>query len=86
MRNKLTALELKYSNVPYFLDFFSQVLLIFSACEDTGTIRGQEQNEGGVNITRQRMPSRVPARVRSVLFDALFDTRSLWLLAMSEDV
>ena len=37
----------------------------FRACQDAGTIRGREQNEGGVNITRQRMQSRVLARERS---------------------
>ena len=37
----------------------------FSACQDVGTIRGREQNEGGVNITRQCMQSRVLAHVHS---------------------
>ena len=37
----------------------------FSACQGAGTIRGQEQNEGGVNITQQRMQSRVLACVHS---------------------
>ena len=37
----------------------------FSACKDAGTIRGWEQNEGGVNIAQQRMQSRVLVRVRS---------------------
>ena len=47
----------------------------FSAHQDAGTIRGREKNEGGVNITWQRMPSRVLAY-------ALYDTRSSLLPAM----
>ena len=43
----------------------------FSAHQDAGTIRGRKQNEGGVNITRQRMPSRVLARVCSVRHEVL---------------
>ena len=50
-----------YNYIPYFLDFFPRVL---SACMNAGTIRGREQNEGGVNIAQQRMQSRVVARVR----------------------
>jgi len=38
----------------------------FSTCQDMGTIRGREQNEGGVNITRQWIPPKVLAHVRSV--------------------
>ena len=45
--------------------FFSVGTIIFSACQDAGTIRGQEQNEDGVNIARQHMQSRVLARARS---------------------
>ena len=43
----------------------------FSTCQDTGTIRGRKQNEGGVNITRQCIPSRVLAHVRSVRHEVL---------------
>ena len=49
-----------------FLRFLPAGAINFSTCQDTGTIRGREQNEGGVNITRQCIPSRVLAHVRSV--------------------
>ena len=50
-----------------FPQFLPTGTINFSACQDAGTIRGQEQNEGGVNITRQHMQSRdsVLACVRS---------------------
>jgi len=49
-----------FVQLPYFLDFFPRVLLI------SVPARTQVQFKGGVNITRQHMPSRVLARVRSV--------------------
>ena len=49
-----------------FLRFLPAGTINFSTCQDMGTIRGQEQNEGGVNILRQCIPSRVLAHVCSV--------------------
>ena len=54
-----------------FSRFLPTGTINFSARQDAATIRGREQNEGGVNITRQCMPSRVLARVRSVRHEDL---------------
>ena len=51
--------------VTVFPRFLPTCTINFSACQDVGTIPGWEQNEGRVNITRQRMQSRVLARVLS---------------------
>ena len=63
-----------------FPRFFPMGTINFSVCKDAGTIRGLEQNEGGVNIARQRMQSRVLARV------LCYDTQSSFLPAMSTAV
>ena len=48
-----------------FPQFLPAGTINFSALQDAGTIRGREQNVGGVNITWQHMQSRVLAYVRS---------------------
>ena len=53
--------------VPYTVfRFLPAGTINFSARQDAGTIRGREQNKGGVNTTRQRMQFGVLAHVRSV--------------------
>ena len=61
--------ECNTNKPPYCLNFFPWVLLI--SVPARMRVQGRKQNEGGVNITQQRTPSRVLAHVRSVRHEVL---------------
>ena len=52
-----SCMECRLGSSTVFPRFLHPGTINFSASQDVSTIRGWEQNKGGVNITRQRMQS-----------------------------